>query len=139
MTGASREHHGERHAGSLAASAGDLVALPRRPAVGSDVYLVGGEEAVHGGGESGSNAAVCTSLGRFRLALLPQPKTLQQCGHGVAETAILQLGIGQHRGPRPALAAHLDSFALGALADLVPRRVVEEVGMGLRKAAFFVD
>src|SRR5215831_1443770 len=71
MTGASREHHGERHAGSLAASAGDLVALPRRPAVGSDVYLVGGEEAVHGGGESGSNAAVCTSLGRFRLALLP--------------------------------------------------------------------
>ena len=52
MTGASREHHGERHAGSLAASAGDLVALPRRPAVGSDVYLVGGKEAVHGGGES---------------------------------------------------------------------------------------
>src|SRR5262249_33771272 len=53
MTGASREHHGERHAGSLAATAGDLVALPRRPAVGSHVYLVGGEEAVHGGGESG--------------------------------------------------------------------------------------
>src|SRR5215813_4244045 len=78
-------------------------------------------------------------LGRFRLTLLAQPKTLQQCRHGVAEAAILQLGIGQHRGPRPALAAHLDSFALGALADLVPRRVVEEIGTGLRKAAFFVD
>src|SRR5262249_41706380 len=78
-------------------------------------------------------------LGRFRLALLAQPKALQQCGHGVAEAAILQLGIGQHRGARPALAAHLDSFALGALADLVPRRVVEEIGTGLRKSAFFVD
>src|SRR5262245_7920391 len=78
-------------------------------------------------------------LGRFQLTLLAQPKTLQQCRHGVAEAAILQLGIGQHRGPRPALAAHLDSFALGALADLVPRRVVEEIGMGLGKAAFFVD
>src|SRR5438876_706290 len=84
-------------------------------------------------------AGLRSLLGRFRLALLAQPKTLQQCGHGVAEAAILQLGIGQHRGARPALAAHLDSFALGALADLVPRRVVEEIGMGLGKAAFFVD
>src|SRR5438105_10378431 len=78
-------------------------------------------------------------LGRLRLALLAQPKTLQQCGYGVAEATILQLGIGQHRGARPALAAHLDSFALGALADLVPRRVVEEIGIGLGKAAFLVD
>src|SRR5215831_8009742 len=78
-------------------------------------------------------------LGRFRLALLAKPKTLQQCGHGVAEAAILQLEIGQHRGARPALAAHLDSFALGALADLVPRWVVEEIGMGLGKAASVVD
>src|SRR5262249_5170183 len=41
-------------------------------------------------------------LGRFRLALLAQPKALQQSGHGVAEAAILELGIGQHRGARPA-------------------------------------
>src|SRR5947199_5012448 len=83
-------------------------------------------------------AGLRSLLGRFRLALLAQPKTLQQCGHGVAEAAILQLGIGQHRGARPALTAHLDSFALGALADLVPRRVVEEIGTGLRKSAFIV-
>lgn len=54
----------------------------------------------------GKHAAFST--GRFRLALLAHPKTLQQCGHGVAEAAILQLGIGQHRGTGPALAAHLD-------------------------------
>src|SRR5260370_3199846 len=78
-------------------------------------------------------------LGRFRLALLAQPKTLEKRGHGVAEAAILQLGIGQHRGARPALAAHLDCLALGAPADLVPRRVVEEIGKGLRKAAVLVD
>src|SRR3982075_3644359 len=78
-------------------------------------------------------------LGRFRFALPAQPKTLQQCGHGVAEATILQLGIGQHRGARPALAAHLDCLALGAPADLVPRRVVEEIGIGLGKAAFLVD
>jgi hypothetical protein len=65
---------------------------------------------------SGSMSLTESLLGRFRLTLLAQPKTLQQCRHGVAEAAILQLGIGQHRGARPALAAHLDSFALGALA-----------------------
>src|SRR5262245_17163329 len=82
---------------------------------------------------SGSMSLSESLLGRFRLTLLAQPKTLQQCRHGVAEAAILQLEIGQHRGARPALAAHLDSFALGALADLVPRWVVEEIGMGLGK------
>src|SRR5258705_12982573 len=79
-----------------------------------------------------NNARVTRSLlGRFRLALLAQPETLQQCGHGFAEAAILQFGIGQHRGARPALAAHLDCLALGAPADLVPRRVVVEIGVGL--------
>src|SRR5262249_23752025 len=87
-----------------------------------------------------NNASVTLSLlGRFPFALLAQPETLQQCGHGVAEAAILQLGIGQHRGARPALAAHLDCFALGAPADLVPRQIVEEISIGLRKAAFPVD
>src|SRR5437870_9112381 len=84
-------------------------------------------------------AGLRSLLGRFRLALLAQPKTLQQCGHGVAEAAILQLGIGQHRGAGPALAAHLDSLALSEPADLVPRRGVEEVGIGLRTPAALVE
>src|SRR5207237_3093714 len=46
---------------------------------------------------------------------------------------------GQHRGAGPALAAHLDSLALSEPADLVPRRVVEEVSIGLRKPAVLVD
>src|SRR5260370_23570037 len=78
-------------------------------------------------------------LGRFRLALLAQPKTLEKRGHGVAEAAILQLGIGQHRGARPALAAHLDRLALGPLTDLIPRKGVEEIGIRLREFSVPVD
>src|SRR5580692_1562844 len=65
-----------------------------------------------------ADLAVRWLLGGFRLAPLTQPKTLQQCGYGVAEAAILQLGIGQHRGAGPALAAHLNCLALGAPANL---------------------
>src|ERR1700716_3212415 len=78
-------------------------------------------------------------FGRFRLSLLAQPETLEQRGHGVAEAAILQLGIGQHRGAGPALAAHLDGLALGAQTDLVPRRVIEEIGVGRGEVACLVD
>src|SRR6266478_6934631 len=73
-------------------------------------------------------------------------RPLPACAPRAAENAsavrtrcILQLGIGQHRGARPALAAHLDCLALGTPADLVPRRVVEEIGEGLRKTAVLVD
>src|SRR6516165_10410978 len=37
----------------------------------------------------------------------------KRCGHGVAEAAILQFGIGRRCSARPARAAHLDGFALG--------------------------
>src|ERR1700748_2866816 len=45
----------------------------------------------------------------------------------------------QHRGARPALATHLNGFALGAPADLVPRGGVKEIGKRLRKTAVLVD
>src|SRR5262249_35436131 len=87
MTGASREHHGERHAGSLAATAGDLVALPRRPAVGSDVYLVGGEEAVHGGGEVDQGTGATDAGGRFVVSSLGRQRVgSNQLGTGAGRT-----------------------------------------------------
>src|SRR5262245_40354783 len=69
-------------------------------------------------------------LGRFRLALLAPPKTLQRCGHGVAEAPILQLGIGQHRSG-PSLAVHLGGvLPAGPSQSTSPTRPMRHLALG---------
>jgi hypothetical protein len=53
-----------------------------------------------------------------------QPEALQQTSDGIPKTAVFELGMGQHGGPRPTLAPHFDGLDLGPPPDFVPGRVV---------------